>query len=78
MSLSRSQDNTCFQNSRDSLQEKSRCSMDSSSFWQKLYMKRKKVAREKDRENEKENSKKRVRNRQSQSVQILAHAHAPN
>ena len=37
MSLSRSQDNRCFQNSQDSLQEKSRCSMDLSSFWQKAY-----------------------------------------
>ena len=37
MSLPRSQDNTCFQNSQDSLQEKSGCSMDSSSFSQKVH-----------------------------------------
>ena len=38
MSLSLSQDKTCFQNSEDILQEKSKCSMDSAVSWQKVQL----------------------------------------
>ena len=36
--LSLSQDKTCFQNSEDILQEKSKCSMDSADSWQKVQL----------------------------------------